>query len=212
MSHSETCKLLVGLPVGKLDISRYRSDPAFDYSRGKPPEDYFERFINWLFQLLFNHSIGSRGMADIWIFIIFCCVSLILYVVIRLLGVDVFRLFSRNSATFNEPGRQLQPDIHAIDFTQSINKAIAMKDYRAAIRFRYLQTLKQLSDYQLISWSKEKTNLNYFHELARPSLKAGFARITYSYEYVFYGHFNVDEAGYQAISGEFAAFTSSLRQ
>lgn len=196
----------------KLEIDKYRADPALDYSRSRPSHDYFEQFLNWLFQLIFSHKISDRDLATIWAFMILCSVVLILFVISRLLGIHIFWFIKRQSPAISKQPENQETDIHAIDFSLSIEQAIELKDYRAAVRFRYMQTLKQLNDQHFILWSKEKTNQHYLNELKKPVLKSGFSKITRSYEYVVYGHFSVDEAGYSTISSEFADFSISLRK
>ena len=47
--------------------------------------------------------------------------------------------------------------IYGVDFEREIARAMERKDYREAMRFTYLQTLKMLSDHQLIDWQPFKT-------------------------------------------------------
>ena len=82
-------------------------------------------------------------------------------------------------------------DIEVMDYNKLFLEAINRNDYRLAIRYLYLGSLKQLHQAQFIEWKKDKTNYEYLGEL--PKYKQMDFRSLYSiYEYVWYGEFQAD--------------------
>jgi hypothetical protein len=100
--------------------------------------------------------------------------------------------------------------IENIDLDQFIKDALAQRDYRMAIRYMYLRTLKQLSWHQLIEWHFDKTNSDYYREIENPSIKENFKKVSYLYDYVWYGEFPLDENGYQSAVKDFDSLTKTI--
>lgn len=72
--------------------------------------------------------------------------------------------------------------------------ALKNNDYHAATRFVYLITLQLLAKKGLITWSLEKTNLDFLRELTGHPIKIDFSSLTKTYEYVEYGDFEINES------------------
>lgn len=94
--------------------------------------------------------------------------------------------------------------IYGVDFRQEIDRALARKDYREAVRLLYLQTLKQLSDGGQIDWQLYKTPTEYMYELKPESLRPPFREVTHLFLRVRYGNFEATAALFeemQALQG-----------
>lgn len=100
------------------------------------------------------------------------------------------------------------PDASAYD--RLIAQAVMNKDYRLAIRYSYLQTLKKLSDIGLLKFSADKTNYQYVNELRGKPYQNDFAAITLNYEYVWYGKFDINEDVYHRLSGDYKLFNQKI--
>ena len=106
--------------------------------------------------------------------------------------------------------KEIREDIHEIDFDTSISGAIAIKDYRIAVRLYYLKTLKLLADKNLIDWKINKTNNNYIKELKEIRLKKPFEELTNLFEWVWYGEFPVEESFFEKTKNTFNSFQTAL--
>ena len=91
-----------------------------------------------------------------------------------------------------------------------IAKAVTNKNYRLAIRYRYLQTLQMLAGNRLLQFSVDKTNYQYVNELRGKPYHNDFAAITLNYEYVWYGNFDISEDVYNKLFTEYKTFHQKL--
>ena len=96
--------------------------------------------------------------------------------------------------------------IYGIDFDTTIAQALTREDYREAIRLRYLQTLKALTDANIIDWQPFKTPTQYVRELSSSSLcsgdavaKAAFRTLTSHFLRVRYGNFSATRQLYDEV-------------
>ena len=91
-----------------------------------------------------------------------------------------------------------------------INEAEAKSDFNLAIRYLYLQSLKKLSDSDLIIFSPEKTNNLYVQEMSSHEYQSEFAFLTRQYEFTWYGKFKVDNIWYQQLKNRFILFNKNI--
>ncbi len=96
------------------------------------------------------------------------------------------------------------------DFDSHINQAIRTGNYRLAIRYQYLKTLHKLADKHLIELAADKTNHQYVQEIGHRPYQNDFASLTLSYEYIWYGEFDIDENAYHRIAPGFSGFNQKI--
>jgi len=168
-------------------------------------ERLLRRFFNWFGNLFTGVGNPTFWKTATYVFI----ASVIVYITLKLIGVNFSGLYRKKDK--NEiPYETLGENIHAIDFPDSIEKAITQKNYRLAVRLYYLKTLKELTDREMIDWRINKTNRSYVYELNSPNLRPDFERITLQFEYAWYGNFPVDEEQFIVIKNQFLTFSNSV--
>jgi hypothetical protein len=156
-----------------------------------------------LWQTLFGESIS--GTIIEFAFYVLCLVGLV-YVILRLLDVDATRLFYRKEKRSNLAFQGgIHDNIHSINFDEEIRKVLEEKDYRKAIRLRYLFALKQLGDQEVIRWQPGKTNAEYLQEVPI-AFQAALYNLNYYYTYTWYGNFPANESLYQHVEHTFYQF------
>ena len=89
-----------------------------------------------------------------------------------------FKEYQVESLTHETPINELK---------NALENSIKNNDVRATIRIQYLIIIRQLINIRLISWRKNKTNLDYIHELKSGKLRNDFIGLTRDYERVWYG-------------------------
>ena len=67
----------------------------------------------------------------------------------------------------------------------------------------FLQTLKLLSDTNSIQYQPDYTNLHYLQQLHQSKFYNEFSKVSRSYEYAWYGKFEISAARYAAIKNDF---------
>ena len=97
-------------------------------------------------------------------------------------------------------------NIHEINFPESILGFERSGDYRSAIRYHFLFVLKKLSDKKRINWNPEKTNKDYVRELKADHLQEEFSKLSYIFDYVWYGEFSIDEESYEKFKEQYQSF------
>lgn len=212
----------VRLDSGRVDVRMpapealraFRDDPGFAYDRQPPQTDSgWARFKAWLAEKLFSPlERRSTNWLVERIFWILAGLGLI-YAVLKLLRMEPRGLFYGRSDRQRSPAFAEIEDLQEVDFDGLVQEATAAGDFRRAVRLLYLKTLKALAARALIAWQPEKTNHEYLRELEeRPQadLAASFSRLTYLFEYIWYGDFPVDARAFERARGTFSDFDQTL--
>lgn len=191
-------------------INAYRTQKEFIYDNVAPVnESLWDRFWKW-FWSLFDHVVTNKYSGGVIKYVVIAVfVALIVFAVIKLIGADL-KIFSRKSKAVEVPYSESLDNIHEINFSEEIDKAIASGNYRLAVRLFYLQSLKVLSEQALINWQPEKTNQTYVSEIADPGKQQQFSLLTTQFEYIWYGEFFVDKESFDRIKGRFDNFNQRL--
>ncbi|MBC7887805.1 MAG: hypothetical protein H7Z13_07935 [Ferruginibacter sp.] len=96
------------------------------------------------------------------------------------------------------------------DYGKLIAQAVIENNYRMAVRYHYLQSLQKLVAKGAIQFAAYKTNFQYLAELSGKTYKNAFAALTFNYEYVWYGEFEIDGDLFNAIQNKFKQFNSEV--
>ena len=81
--------------------------------------------------------------------------------------------------------------------------SIKENNYRLATRYLYLKSLKSLANKKAIEWHFDKTNSDYINEIKDVKVKVLFKRVSYIYDYVWYGEFQIDETSFNKNKDDF---------
>jgi hypothetical protein len=145
------------------------------------------------------------------------------YIVYGLLGLIVFYVLIKFllqtplSSVFKTEDKAIdgfsyvEENIKQIDFDKLISKALKETNYRLATRYLYLKALKSLAHKKTIEWHFEKTNSDYLNEIKDLKLRALFKRISYIYDYVWYGEFPIDEASFNKNKDDFNKLIKTVK-
>ncbi|HQU72252.1 MAG TPA: DUF4129 domain-containing protein [Calditrichia bacterium] len=204
----DSSEVTVRLPdVERLEA--LRQDPDFQYEVELVDQSFFQSlwraFWDWLFDKV-PINFNSKFWDRFWITF---AILVVAYAVYRLFLNQGSGIFTRAA----DPGGAItfrEENIHRVNFREEINRAIETGNFRWAVRLQYLFALKTLTDRGLIDWSPERTNRDYLSHLQRSALHLPFARLTHNFDYVFYGHFPVEETDYRSMARDFEEFRSRV--
>jgi hypothetical protein len=151
-----------------------------------------QSFFNWLSDV-FGINIDFVDYKTLEI-IIYALLGIgALYLLIRFLIENpmnrVFKTEEMSIDTFNYS----EENITEINFDQLINQAINQSNFRLATRFLYLKSLRILSKNNIIEWHFDKTNSDYLNEIKNTETQQLFKKVSYVYDYVWYGEFPVNQ-------------------
>ena len=192
--------------------NKYKGN-EFNYEVLKPKEsflDVIKRKISRLLSKIFKDIDPNKAAnytTNILRFFGIAIIGLLLYILIRyLLSKDGNLFFGKRNRKIAITTQNIEENIHEINFPERILQLEKQEDYRSAIRYHFLYSLKKMTDKNIINWNPEKTNRDYLKELKNNSLKEDFRRIIYIYDYIWYGEFETSEKDYQHSKSYFSKF------
>lgn len=137
------------------------------------------------------------------------------------IGVVLWYLQASNIFLFRKKAKKIvdaavmeeeEDDLFTRSYDREIAKAEAEQNFRLAVRLRYLQTLKNLADRQLIDYRYGRTNSDYVTQLFKTSYYQNFFRLTRNFEYTWYGQFEPSAEAYEMMRRDFSTFQNGLRR
>ena len=184
------------------DLEKYRNDRDFIYEENvRKPVSFFDRLLDWIDRIL-EAIFDSKGIAP-YIRNAIIIIILIL-IIIKLVGVKYQTLFTRHKKGKGLVDLEVyEDDINNLDLEKLISDYIKNNEYNRAVRYLYLKLLKLMSENEIISWTKEKTNREYREEADKTSFGPAFAEHTYLYEHIWYGDFEINKSTFEKTQNKF---------
>jgi len=200
------------------DLKSYKANEEFNYSEAEPEENFLDKAYRWLQNIIrkFWEAIFGVGTASGFLYFIFKILPYLLLGFLVFLLVRFFLKVNSNnlitkakkqgSILFSEEEQIIKNE----DIPALINDAINQKNFRLAIRYYYLLSLKYLTESESILWQPQKTNEDYINEIDKDHLKVEFKNITRIYDYVWYGEFNVDAIKFETLKRPFEHLNNTI--
>lgn len=179
------------------------SSRDLNYDQKPPEKTLWQRFREWFMHLisrLFNVSGPVSAQFFTWIMYTIAgliVISVIYFIVKSLINNEGQWLFAKSPTKKIISYDDIEHNLKNVDFEKLIKDTLLSGDYRLAIRYYYLWILKKMSEKSIIDWNPEKTNSDYLYEIKSDSLKSDFAYVSYLYNYIWYGEFEVDTATFE---------------
>lgn len=193
-----------------IELREFKNDKDFQYELSKEPsKSLWEKFWEWFWWKVSEIMRTKTGRTTVWTLLITAGLAAITFFVIKVMGMNNGGLFSRNAASELAYTTETE-DINRISFDDAIKEAVANMNFRLAIRLLYLQSLKQLSDKGYIQWQFNKSNSDYIKEVSGKSWQSLFKKLTYSFEYTWYGEMNLSNEEFQNLQVQFQQFNNQL--
>ncbi|TRX16600.1 DUF4129 domain-containing protein [Flavobacterium franklandianum] len=186
-------------PFSKNFKKKY-TDAAFIYEFKTPEKNAWDRFKEWLanfFKNIFSFT-DSKSAVHFVDILLRTIAILIVLAVIYLIAKAIMNkegqwIFGRNSDRKIINYDEIEKNLHLVDFEKLIQKSLQSDEKRLTIRYYYLWMLKKMSEKQIIEWDVEKTNSDYLYEIKNEAQKEDFAYLSYLYNNIWYGEFELDE-------------------
>lgn len=195
---------------------KYNSDD-FVYEEKTKEQNFWDRFKEWLselFKRLFSLGNNKAAMGLVDIVINTLAVLLILFVIYlivkALMNKEGQWIFGRNSDRSIINYDEIEKNLHLVDFEKLIKQSIQSGEKRLSIRYYYLWLLKKMSEKQMIEWDAEKTNSDYLYEIKSEKFKDNFAYLSYLYNYIWYGEFEIDDNTFEKARRAFEKTIQSI--
>lgn len=161
-----------------------------------------QKFFNWLNDV-FGFDIDFINYQTLeYIVYAFLGVAT-LYLIIKFLMQSPINSVFKTETKDIDSFKYVEENIKDINFDILISEALKDNNYRLATRYLYLKSLKLLTNKNIIDWHYDKTNSDYINEISDENIKMIFKRISYIYDYVWYGEFPIDETVYKKNQSDF---------
>lgn len=187
------------------EIEELRSKKEFEYVNAEKKESWWTRFKRWLslkYEQLFEWLFGDYQANSVLLFIFSILPYLILALVLGLI-IWLFLKLNPGKAFLEQPespqvfATEEEELIQSADLQKLIEEAVQNGQFRLAVRYYFLKSLKELDRAGLISYQYQKTDEDYSSEILQENLRNQFRKISRLYEYVWYGDFKVSEGDFR---------------
>ena len=177
-------------------VLELRDDYAFRYTKGpKSGETLWERIKRWFYESFIAPLVqgGGRGLGNF------------LMLLLAIGGVFImFYFFFKNRKSTAIDKRDVTwgdvfanpTEIEEQQFNRWMQEAELKPDYNEALKFLYLKCIRQMDKKNLIHYRPEYTNRQVLNKLKNKDVKEIFKQVSRQFEFVWYGHFEMDEAAY----------------
>ena len=209
-------------PIDKREYDNLREQyngNEFIYERSVENSGWWTRFKQWLtdfFKNLFdiNSDAKAADFTDIALKIFYVVIFLlvIFFIVKAIINKEGNWVFGKSSDKSIIPVIDIENNIYETDFSVLIKTAESENNYRLAIRYYYLWLLKTLSEAEIIEYDVEKTNSDYYLEIAQDATKEEFSYTSYLYNYIWYGEFDIDDNQFNKAKNAFTQFLNSVKK
>jgi hypothetical protein len=196
--------------------TKYQSE-AFVYEVKSQPKNNWNRFKEWLsemFSRLFSFDDQQASMAVVELVLKILAIALILFVIYLIVKSIMNKegqwIFGKKSDRSVIRYDEIEKNLHLVDFEKLIKDSIKLDEKRLTIRYYYLWLLKKMSEKQVIEWDIEKTNSDYLYEIKNEKLKEQFGYVSYLYNYIWYGEFDIDAATFEKATATFQKTIQSI--
>ncbi|CAM4115548.1 DUF4129 domain-containing protein [Flavobacterium antarcticum] len=201
----------------KENLKEKYNDKAFVYEEKAPIKSVWDRFVEWFTQWMsrnFDMQDGENAKNIVSYIINTIAIILILLVVFliakALLNKEGTWIFGSKSDANLIRYDEIEKNLHLVDFEKLIKQSIQSGEHRLSIRYYYLFLLKKMSEKELIEWDVEKTNSDYIYEIKLPQLKADFEYLSYLYNYIWYGEFDLSTQEFEKAKKAFDTTIKSI--
>ena len=201
----------------KENLNEKYTGKSFNYEQDAPVKSLWERFQEWFMEWLkrmFDVQDGEKAKTILDYTINTIAVILILtviYLIVKaLLNKEGTWIFGSKSDASIIRYDEIENNLHLVDFEKLIKSSIQSGEHRLSIRYYYLFLLKKMSEKELIEWDVEKTNSDYIYEIKSTELKANFEYLSYLYNYIWYGEFDLSTDEFEKAKKAFDTTIKSI--
>ncbi|HEX8297643.1 MAG TPA: DUF4129 domain-containing protein [Rubricoccaceae bacterium] len=197
-------------------LAEMQRDPDYRYDRPVAEQpSALERLMAWIGEHLlapFFRFSTTRGGQGFWLVV---AALVLLAVALRVTQTGLGGLFTRRGLALTDGADPLVgvDDIATVDLPALLAAAVAQREWRAAVRLRYLVALQRLDAADLVAWAPDKTNQTFVREAtARGGADLGraFSDVTRAFETVWYGGISVDAARWTRVGTRFERLDAAL--
>ena len=197
---------------------KYKSSD-FQYEVKVAEKGAWDRFKEWLaywFKKMFGLSsmdVSSKYVEYTLKTIAVLIVTYVIYLIVKIiLNKEGQWIFGKSTTRKIYTDEEIEKNLIYVDFEKLVQETLRNGDNRLAIRYYYLWVLKRLSEKNIIEWHTEKTNSDYLYEIQSTDLRTDFQYLSYLYNYIWYGEFEMNEETFSNAKNSFERTLKSINR
>lgn len=206
--YDTTDVVVLAIPKSKLDSLKESGDYLYltdEVRENMGLWDWLKmKFWQWFYELY--SKMGEYGLVEL--------VGFILAAII--IGFVIYKLAKRElSFGFVGSGEEksdgdLVVSIKKDEFDHLIHNARNDGNRKEVIRLSFLKIISELNNQDIIRYSEDKTNRDYYYEIGDESIKSQFKKVSNIFDYTFYGEFEITDSHLQQFEPLFSNLYNSL--
>lgn len=169
----------------------------------------YENFLNWLFGDYEANTVIAFLLKILPYFIIGAILGFVVWLFIRLDPGNTLLQDQEEPEVFLDEEEKI---IRSQNIRLLIEKAIEQGNFRLAIRYYYLQLLKELNKKDFIHYESQKTNTEYLNEVKREDLRQPLKNLIRIYNFSWYGGFSISENHFRSAQQSFEEMENLLKE
>lgn len=188
-------------------LDQYLQDEDFAYGQNIVSAEetgFFYRLRRWIGKILKGASGLLNAIPVLLRIILWGLVIVLIYILIT--RTKIYQVFYTEDKEKGIAYESEEATEKITDFQTAIEGEEARGNLRSAVRLFYLWVIQVLDRQALISFSAEKTNIDYQKELEGPWLKEAFTRLTGIYNSVWYGQYDIDHGQFTSFKKLYESF------
>lgn len=200
-------------------LANLKTEPSFDYLDKVENDSWWTNFKRWINMRYHQFIDWLFGDYKAYEFVGILLKILPYLILASFIGLVVWLFIKLN------PGRSLleEPEapnvflneeetiIKSENIAELIERAVKDGDFRLAIRYYYLQLLRQLNRKELIKYEFQKTNSEYLNEIREDNLRFQLKKAMRLYDFIWYGSFSLSETDFHLAQRNFQDLQTSLK-
>lgn len=200
-------------------IENYKSEKAFDYLDKIEEDSWWTRLKRWIdlkWNAFLQWLFGDYQTNAFWNAVLTALPYVFLVLILGFITWLFVRLNPGN-AVMDEPitgkvnFQKEEALVKSADISSLIEEAIQQENYRLAVRYLYLKSLRLLDQKEHILYRFQKTNEDYINEIKETEIKNQFIKITRLYDFIWYGDFKLSKERFEKVNREFTQMENSLK-
>ena len=215
-----TNKTVQNIRIDTDKLSDIQDKESYQYQPRNIEKNFLEAAADWvaakwnkLMEWIFGDKEGNEILNFIINYLPYLLLAIGIFIIVRLLY--KYDVFKQSAAQQNPPDIRLADDeeiVKSSNISDLINKSKQQSDYRMAIRYLFLNMLRQADQQELIKFTKNKTNDDYIVEIKDKALAQEFENLTYYYDFIWYGQYPVDQSFFDQLEEKFDHFLAQINK
>ena len=200
-------------------IADLKKDPSFDYLNTVVNDSWwtrakrwintrYQQFTNWLFGDYKAYEFVAVLLKILPYLILGGFIGMMIWLFIRLIPARSLFEEQESPQVFLNDEENI---VRSENIGELIEAAINNGDYRLAVRYYYLQLLRQLHQKKLINYEFQKTNSEYLNEIKADKLRVQLKKAIRIYDFFWYGIFSLTEPVFNLAQRNFQDLQTSIK-